>query len=107
LDASGLHQLHAAMSGLVAGGDRPGVVTLIARGREVHRDAVGTYEFGGGFPMRTDTIFRIASTTKPIVAATALSLVDAGKLRVDDPIDRWLPELANRRVVKDLSGSID
>jgi CubicO group peptidase (beta-lactamase class C family) len=57
--------------------------------------------------MRRDTIFRIASTTKPMLAAATLTLVDDGKLRVDDRVDRWLPELSNRRVVRDLSGPID
>jgi CubicO group peptidase (beta-lactamase class C family) len=106
-NADGLQLLQTAMTEIVGSGDRPGIVTLVSQGRHVHVDAVGTHEFNGGPPMRRDTIFRIASTTKPIVAAIALSLVDQGKLRVDDPIDRWLPELTNRRVVKDLGGPIE
>jgi len=73
----------------------------------VHVDAVGTHAFGGGNPMRRDTIFRIASITKPMVAATALSFIDEGRLSLDEPVDRWLPELAGRRVVKTLGGPID
>lgn len=107
LNADGLRRLHASMTDLVATGDRPGIVSLISRGTDVHVDAVGTHAFGGGALMQRDTIFRLASTTKPMVAATALSLADEGKFQLDDPVDRWLPELANRRVVESLGGSID
>jgi CubicO group peptidase (beta-lactamase class C family) len=72
---AGLRRLHDDMTQLVANGDRPGIVALAARGPEVHVNAIGTHEFGGGRSMRRDTIFRIASTTKSMVAATALSFV--------------------------------
>ena len=49
--------------------------------------------------MRRDTIFRISSMTKPIAAVATMILVEECKLRLDDPVDRWLPELANRRVL--------
>jgi CubicO group peptidase (beta-lactamase class C family) len=106
-NTAGLQRLHGSMTELIEAGDRPGIVTLISQGKEVHVDAVGTHEFGGGAPMRRDTIFRIASTTKPMVAATVLSFVDEGKIALDAPIDRWLPELANRRVVRSLTGPIE
>ena len=51
-------------------------------------------------PMRRDTIFRIASLTKPIVGAAALKLIEEGTLALDEPIERLIPELANRRVVR-------
>ena len=57
--------------------------------------------------MRRDTIFRIASMTKPITSALILMLMEEGKLRLDDPIVKWVPELANRRVLKDPAGPID
>ena len=50
--------------------------------------------------MRRDTIVRISSMTKPIAAAAAMILVEECKLRLDEPVDRLLPELANRRVLK-------
>ncbi len=103
----GRQRLHDAMAALVESGDRPGIVTLVSRHRETHVDAVGTHEFGGGPPMQRDTIFRIASITKPIVAATTMALVDDGSLRLDEPIERFLPELAIRRVVRRLDGPID
>ena len=57
--------------------------------------------------MRRDTIFRISSLTKPIAAAAAMVLVEDGWLRLDEPVDRLLPELADRRVLKRLDGSLD
>src|SRR6185437_388391 len=57
--------------------------------------------------MRRDSLFRIASLTKPVVAAAAMILVEECKLRLDDPIDRWLPELADRRVLRAIDGPLD
>ena len=54
---------------------------------------------GGGVPVQADTLFRLSSTTKPITAALALTLVEDGTLALDDPVDRWLPELGDRRVL--------
>jgi CubicO group peptidase (beta-lactamase class C family) len=72
-------ELHATMTGYVERGDIPGIVTLIACGEEVHANAVGKMTVGGEEPMRRDTIFRIASITKPIAAAATMILVDDGK----------------------------
>src|ERR1700724_1338814 len=99
--------LHLAMTGYVERGEIPGIVTLVARGDEVHVDAIGTTTVDGNAPMRRDTIFRIASITKPIAAAATMILVDAGKLRLDDSIDPWLPELANRRVLRRIDSPLD
>lgn len=100
-------RLHETMSSYVASGERPGLVTLISHKGEKYVDAIGTYEFGGGPPMRRDTIFRIASITKPITGAVTMSLIEEGKLALDEPIDRLIPELANRRVLKSLDGPLD
>ena len=96
-----LARLHHALAAHVAAGDMPGVVALVSRRGEVHVEAVGTQSFGGA-PMRRDTIFRIASMTKPVIAAATLMLVEECKLRLDDPVDAFLPELANRKVLKSL-----
>jgi CubicO group peptidase (beta-lactamase class C family) len=104
---NGLARLHDAMASHVARGDMPGVVTLVSRGGETHTDAIGTLAFQGQAPMRRDTLFRIASMTKPIAGAAAMMLVEDGKLKLDEPIDRLLPELANRRVLKTLEGPVD
>jgi CubicO group peptidase (beta-lactamase class C family) len=71
-----------------------GAVVLVARdGRIVHHRAIGLRDREAGAPMREDTIFRYASVTKPIVSAAALRLVEQGKLRLDDRVAKWLPEL--------------
>ena len=102
-----LARLHDAMARHVARGQVPGVVWLVDRRGETHVDAIGTMAAGGGEPMRRDTIFRIASLTKPIAAAAAMILVEECRLRLDDPVDRWLPELADRRVLRVLEGPLD
>lgn len=102
-----LGRMREVMRGYVERGDVPGLVTLVSRHGETRVDAIGTMAFGGGEPMRRDTIFRIASMTKPITAAAAMLLVEECKLRLDDPVDRLLPELADRRVLKRLDGPLD
>jgi CubicO group peptidase (beta-lactamase class C family) len=102
-----LQRLHDIMAGHVERGLAPGVVTLVARRGEAHVDAIGNKAVGVRDPMRRDTIFRITSMTKPITAAAAMILVEECKLRLDDPVDRFLPELADRRVLKRLDGPVD
>ena len=79
----------------------PGAAWVVVRGGEVARGAAGTHTPGGDDPITPDTVFRIASTTKPVVAAAALTLVDDGTLGLDDPVDPHLPELAGRVVLAD------
>jgi CubicO group peptidase (beta-lactamase class C family) len=75
LSKARLRRMHNVMAGYVERGEVPGLVTLISRRGEVHVDAIGTKALGGGDPMRRDTIFRIASMTKPITAVAAMILV--------------------------------
>ena len=70
--AAGHARLRAAMAARVDQGDLPGLVTLVARGDQVHVDCIGVAAFGGSEPMRRDTLFRIGSMTKPILAAATL-----------------------------------
>ena len=107
LSPSGVARLHRVLSGHVDGGDLPGLVALVAHGDSVHVEAIGTLAFGSSAPMRRDTIFRIASITKPLVAVAAMILVEDCKIRLDDPIERWIPELANRRVLRTLASELD
>jgi CubicO group peptidase (beta-lactamase class C family) len=72
----------------------------------VHIDAIGMKALGASDPIRRDTIFRIASLTKPITAAATMVLVEC-KLRLDEPVDRMLPELANRKVLQRLDGPVN
>src|SRR5262245_35687706 len=107
-----LQRLHEVMAVYVQRGDVPGLVTLLSRRGEVHVDAIGQRAVGGAAtvesrPMRRDTIFRIASMTKPITAVATMMLVEECKLRLDEPVDRLLPELAHRQVLKRLDGPLD
>src|SRR5579883_460538 len=101
-----LARLHHALAAHVAAGDMPGAVALVSRHGEVQVEAVGALSFGGA-PMKRDTIFRIASMTKPVIAAATLMLVEEGKLRLDDPVDAFLPELADRKVLKAIDGPVE
>jgi CubicO group peptidase (beta-lactamase class C family) len=104
---AGLDRLHQAMAARVAKGELPGMVTLIAHGDDVHADTIGAMAFGSSEPMRRDTIFRITSMTKPILAAATMMLVEDGALALDEPVDRLAPELANRRVLERIDGPLD
>jgi CubicO group peptidase (beta-lactamase class C family) len=83
----------------------PGLVALMARGDEVVVEAVGSLTIGGP-PVRRDSLFRIASTTKVMTGAATMALVQEGLLRVDEPVDRLLPELAERKVLRRLDGPL-
>ena len=79
----------------VEAGDVAGVVTLVARrGRIVHFEAQGYADLASRTPMRTDNIFRLASMSKPITAVAVMMLVESGDIRLNDPVSRFIPELA-------------
>jgi CubicO group peptidase (beta-lactamase class C family) len=100
LSRARLTRLSDTMARYVASGEFPGLVALVSRRGETHVDALGAMAFGDVAPMRRDAIFRIASMTKPVVAAAAMTLVEECRLRMDDPVDALLPELADRRVLR-------
>jgi CubicO group peptidase (beta-lactamase class C family) len=104
--AAGLAQLHEVMAGHVAAGRGPGVVLGLSRGGDVHVDAIGAAAAGSGEPIRPDAIFRITSMTRPVTAVATLQLVADGRLALDEPVDRLLPELAGRRVLRRLDGPV-
>src|SRR6267142_3769713 len=106
LSQTRLKRMHEIMACHVENGSMPGLVALVSRHGEVHLDVIGNLAIGGA-PIQRDTIFRIASMTKPITAAAAMILVEECKLRLDDPVDELLPELADRRVLKRLDGPLD
>lgn len=107
LSSTRLGAMHEVMASHVRHGDVPGLVTLISRRGEVHVDAIGNMAVDGDEPMRRDTIFRIASLTKPVAATAAMLLVEECKIRLDEPVDRLLPELADRRVLNRLDGPLE
>jgi CubicO group peptidase (beta-lactamase class C family) len=106
LTAAGLEQLHAAAERHVGDEMVPGLVALVARGGQVHVEALGRLAMGGA-PVARDSIFRIASTTKPITAAVTLAVIAEGLIGLDEPVDRLLPELAGRRVLRRMDGPTD
>ncbi|GHO85054.1 serine hydrolase domain-containing protein [Dictyobacter formicarum] len=103
-----LGRLSRVLHGYVERGEMAGIVAIIHRhGEEAHVETIGWQDKEAQIPIKRDTIFRIASMTKPIVAAAVLTLVEEGKIRLYDPVDAWLPELANRMVMRDPQGSPD
>lgn len=106
LSTTRLGRLRDVLAGHVERGSVPGAVTLISRRGEVHVETLGATAVGGP-PMRRDTIFRITSMTKPITAVATMILVEESRLRLDEPVDRLLPELAGRRVLTRLEAPLD
>jgi CubicO group peptidase (beta-lactamase class C family) len=94
-----MSDLRGFLETLVRNASLPGAVALLARGDTVEFAAAGEASLGGA-PMARDSIFRIASITKPITAAAVMLLVDDGTIGLDDPVDSWLPELAAPMVVR-------
>lgn len=107
LSKSRLERMHRALSGHVERKDMPGLVALVSHHDDVHVEEIGTLAFDSPAPMRRDTIFRVASLVKPITAVAAMILAEDCKVRLDDSIEAWLPELANRRVLKSISSPPD
>lgn len=99
--------LQGLIESFVDTGVAPGVVALVARGDDVDVAVAGALDLEGSAPMARDTIVRIASIGKPITAAAVMTLVDDGTLALDDPIARWLPELASPVVVRTPGAPLD
>lgn len=106
LTGEGLARFGEVAAGHVADDKVPGLVALLARGDEVHVETLGSLSVGGP-PVRRDSLFRIASTTKPVTAVATLALVREGLLSLEEPVDRLLPELAKARVLRHMDGPLD
>jgi CubicO group peptidase (beta-lactamase class C family) len=91
--------LHDLLAGYVSNGSVPGAVGLVARGDNTEIAVVGSAAVDGA-PMTRDSIFRLASITKPITAAAVMMLIEDGSIAVQDPVDQLLPELAKPTVVR-------
>jgi CubicO group peptidase (beta-lactamase class C family) len=102
----GLDELAMAAAEPVAEGRVPGLVALVSHGDDVHAELHGLLSFEGS-PVGRDSLFRIASTTKPITAAATMALVQDGLLSLDQPIDGLIPELRDRRVLMQMDGPLD
>lgn len=102
-----LTRLRADLERRLGSNFAPGLVGLIAQGSEVETIALGKMDFDRDADMQRDTIFRIASMTKPITATAVMMLIEDGKLKLDEPVDRLLPELANRRVLRRIDSNLE
>ena len=99
MDEAKLAELGAAMKKFVDDGKLPGVVSLVARkGKIVHYQAYGKKDLESGSPMTKDTIVRIYSMTKPITGVALMTLFDEGKFKLNDPVEKYLPEFKNLQV---------
>jgi CubicO group peptidase (beta-lactamase class C family) len=99
--------MHEFLAARVERGEFPGAVTLIARGDDVRVDVAGAVGFGADHPMTRDTVFRIASLTKPLLAAATLLLAEDDVIDLEEPIHRLLPELSGQRVLARIDGPLD
>ncbi|SDF96390.1 serine hydrolase domain-containing protein [Paraburkholderia phenazinium] len=103
-----LAQLTAAMHAYVERGEVAGVVTLAWRHGEIAQfEPLGWRDDAEQLPMQRDTLFRIASMTKPVTSAAIMMLIEQDQLALDAPVAQWLPELAAPRVLRDVSGPLD
>lgn len=105
--SEGLAAIPAALKPVIEAGDLSGFVTLLWRKGEVAQvNTIGHRDVDAGLPMTRDTLFRIASMTKPITSVATLMLLEEGKLRLDDPITKWMPEFADMQVLKSATGEV-
>ncbi len=107
-DAERLAAIPGEMQRFIDGGDLSGMVTLIwRRGAIAQVDVLGSRNLAEKLPMQRDTLFRIASMTKPVTSVAALMLMEEGRLKLDDPIKNWMPEFANVRVLASPNGAVE
>jgi len=102
-----LTHLHDVLARHVEAGAAPGLVSVVSRRGEAHLDVIGSTSLDGHAPVAADTIFRLSSMTKPITAVATMILLEECVLRIDEPVDPFLPELAARRVVRRIDGPVD
>jgi CubicO group peptidase (beta-lactamase class C family) len=107
-DEAKLAEIRPALQAFADSGELAGIVTLTSRGgKVVQSDAIGWSDIETKAPMRMDALFRIASMSKPITSVAALMLVEEGRIALDDPITRWIPELGDLHVLRDPVGPLD
>jgi CubicO group peptidase (beta-lactamase class C family) len=102
-----MSNLYDIVQTYVSNGSMPGVVGLMARGDRVVVAVAGSADVDGTAPMARDSIFRVASITKPITAAAVMMLVEDGRIALQDPVREWLPELASPAVVRTPASPVD
>jgi CubicO group peptidase (beta-lactamase class C family) len=105
-DSARVARMREVMKRHVDSGAVPGLVMLVHHGGREYADAMGTMRYKTKEPIQRNTIFRLASMTKPITAVGAMILIEECKVRLDDPVDEWLPELKNRRVLRTIDSPL-
>ena len=106
LSTERLQRIHDLMQRRIAAGDIAGAVTLVARrGRIAHLEAQGVADLDSKKPMAKDAIFRIASMSKPVTGVAIMMLVEEGKIRLTDPISKFIPEMRGMKVAVPQPGS--
>jgi CubicO group peptidase (beta-lactamase class C family) len=99
LSTQRLQRIHDVIQAHLESKDLAGAVTLVMRkGKVVHFEAHGLMDLESNQPMRTDTLFRMASMTKPLTAVAVLMLMEDGKLILSDPVSKFIPEFKNPKV---------
>ena len=107
-DAGALAEVPAALRAFVDQGALSGIVSLVWRRGEIAQvNVMGYRDLEAKDPMKRDTLFRIASMTKPVTSLAAMMLIEEGKLRLEDPITKWLPEFKDMKVLKDPTGPVE
>src|SRR5690348_9076512 len=106
--AEGLAKIVPTLQPIVDAGDLSGFVTLLFRHGEIAQlNTLGLRDIEKKLPMERDTLFRIASMTKPVTSLAALMLMEEGKFKLEDPITKWAPEFKSARVLKNAEGPLD
>src|SRR6516162_4794671 len=100
-------RIQKALHGAVDGGELAGAVAAVWRDGEIETACAGWRDREAWLPVERDTIFRIASMTKPITSLAALMLVDEGRIALNDPISAYAPEFSQMRVLKCPDGPLD
>jgi CubicO group peptidase (beta-lactamase class C family) len=100
LSSERLERINALIQSHIDAGRISGAVTLVARhGKIAHLEAQGVMDIAGNKPMEEDTIFRLASMSKPVGALAIMMLIEEGKVKLDDPVSKYLPSFAKQQVV--------
>jgi len=104
----GQEQIAATIQKFVDAGSLAGAATLVWQNGQVLQSAgIGWRDIERKLPMERNTLFRIASMTKPITSTLALMLFDEGRFGLNDPITRWAPEFSQMRVLRSTTGALD
>src|ERR1700712_4341901 len=104
--SSGTAALDTSLRGAIERKDVPGVVALITdRERVLYQGAFGVADVATGRPLAADAMFRIASMTKPVTSVALMQLIEQGRLTLDDPAEKYLPELANQQVIENFDAA--